>query len=335
MAIPVLPTACVIAVVAAVGLGVHYSGAFKSNDCSSMASEESAQKVLTKLFPKSAIIDSAPFALDADKAVCLREIEMLVDSTDDSSKGFIYFLPNGEQFLNGPLLDKRTTITATKASIDSKTSEAVNDSALQAALAIMKQRLESQPGDSANQSSSQQQVATLQATEVKPQPTQAELRELMLSKAGQLPALKSPTQGTPVYVLLDPQCRHCADMFNNSEATASKFGIQYHWIPMFTKEAGWVMSALILKASKVDQQKAYALLKTIMNKTWDSKASEADIAALTETDYTEAKQGLAFYMEMSKYDKLGTPVVLFQGTTGVEIISGVPNEGDLTLVKHQ
>lgn len=306
----------------------------KPENCE-IASTADAKTLLTRLLPNATILTAEPFHL-TDRT-CLLEVEMLANKDDQSTRGFVYVLPSGKEFLNGPLMDKRS-----KVSLASQ-----QDDTIDKALADQREAL-AQAGllpaheiPAANQSSQVTkhnasslpeftQAPLVSQTPATALPTAEELRAKFDSDLLTLPSIRSPAPGKTVNVLLDPLCSQCAKLFLSSESLIEDHKIQFNWIPMYTSDLGWMMSALVVKTAKNDQAGAYKLLSKMMQNQWRAEDYSTEIAALTEADYREVKRTLIVFRDLSKYiPNLGTPVVSFKKPDNTfEVIKGVPLASD-------
>lgn len=85
------------------------TGFAANNVCSEVATLEQATELMTRLFPDSKIINAEPLKVAASKS-CLLEVEMLTAQNNPRTQGVVYVLPDGDHFLNGPLMSKRSKV---------------------------------------------------------------------------------------------------------------------------------------------------------------------------------------------------------------------------------
>ncbi|HCL3282172.1 TPA: hypothetical protein N2A29_006235, partial [Pseudomonas aeruginosa] len=79
-----------------------------ANGCVALATEQQAKTLLGRLFPESNLINFEPLKLA--EGSCLLEVDMEAVKGRKDTRGFVYVLPDGERFLNGPLMDKRSKL---------------------------------------------------------------------------------------------------------------------------------------------------------------------------------------------------------------------------------
>lgn len=302
-----------------------------------VASDEKVQKLIKRLFPNAEIIESSALTPEDIKSGCVLEVDMLADSAKPETRGFVYVLPDGERMLNGPLMDKRS-----KVDLQSGMGEEVRR-ALELQQATVKQALAnvqqaSGAGITPAEPMAPQAVPTSPGQPVispaAPAPEAvadaSTARKAFFETMQALPALQTQNGTRNVYVMFDPQCPHCRDLYKQHEAVAQKHDIQFHWIPMFLNDRSWAMSAFLLKTAQSSPQKGQALLDAMLSKTWNPQDDAEAVLQLTEDDYAYAKQAaLAFYEASKDSPVLGTPLVSFQMPNGeIELISGVPRPDD-------
>ncbi len=307
--------------------------------CEKAADSNQAHTLLSAHFPHMAINSAELLDLGAGTKAsgCLLEVDMHVVKGDDSTRGFVYLLPDGQRFLNGPLLDRRSKI-GVRAGGDNGGGELATVLATnKAALNKINERL-AQLGASPVTSTAPAVPATQEPT-VSPEPDQQsvnDVREELLAKLVNLPSIRS-TNGSPekaVYVLVDPTCVNCAKLSAQSEELTKRFGIQWNWLPMYTSERGWVLSSLALREFGLDPKRGNDILHETMKPTWDASMHAESIGALSEADYLRAKENfMAYHSLADKNPSLGTPVVVFRRKDGgIEVISGLPNADDWQVI---
>lgn len=297
--------------------------------CSEVATEEQAHQLLLRLFPGAKFISTEPLSSGSTKS-CLLEVEMLVDESNPDTKGFVYVLPNGERFLNGPLMDKRSRVGTTPLSGEIQQALKDQQEALKSAITPTPNAHKSAESSQADALSSQLVNGLQTATNGGVAPTSELLRQRLFDKLKTLPALNTGEGQTPVYVLYDPLCAHCKRLYKQSEELAAQHGITFSWIPMFLNEGSWAMSALVLKDLNTDPDKAQSLFELMMTGQWNGAEAETAVRALTEEDFARPKTATGLFIELAKSNsRIGTPLVVFESVGGgVDVISGVPNEED-------
>lgn len=302
--------------------------------CASIASEDAARTLLTRLFPNAQIITAENLSIDDMKSSCLLEVEMLADANKPETRGFVYVLPDGERFLNGPLMDKRSKVALEP--ISAEISKALMEQQ-EALKSLMIPRMEQSattpalvtPSNEADYSS-QLAGSFPEAASTAEVPTAEQMRQKLVEKMQALPSLITGSGEKTVHVLVDPLCGHCKKLYQISEELTAKHGIRFNWIPMFLNEASWAMSSIVLKEAVNSPERATALLSTMMQGKWGGSAAEASVRALTEEDYAAVKPAAGLFIELAKSNsRIGTPLVVFETATGdIEVISGVPTEDD-------
>ncbi|WP_326430279.1 hypothetical protein VQ574_21390 (plasmid) [Stutzerimonas frequens] len=306
---------------------------FSEAECSQMASKEKAEKLLKRLFQNAEILEAEPLPLNNMKSVCLLEVEMLVDTGRPDTRGFVYVLPDGERFLNGPLMDKRSQV-----GLSPTTGE------IEQALKEQEQKLKevftmpASPNVPAQQSASLEQPAVApaqsslieQPSSAESIPSPSELREKLISKLQGLPSIETTGGSKSVYVLLDPLCTHCKNLFNSSKEITEKHDVKFHWIPLFLNEGGWALSTYLLKTKRDNPEMALDALAKVMSGKMTEQDVTAALTGLTEADYAAPKDATAVFIELAKHNsRMGTPLVVFRKPDGgIEVISGMPHEQD-------
>lgn len=317
-----------------------------ANKGCSIASQEKASALITRLLPNAKITASEPYPLTP--STCLLEVEMLADANNPQTKGFIYVLPDGEHLLNGPLMDKRSQLNVQgqgtqsnevtalletqKKALDKMMSQvderkAAQDEQLKALTANPDRPIIAPPAEAT--AIPEASPAALAALQQQGKSAQQQRQELIERLQG-LPTLVSGNGAHPVYVLLDPLCAYCRKLYAQSVELSNAHNISFHWIPMFQNEAGWALSAQLIKTQKESPEKALALLEKIMTKKATSEEISPLIKQLTESDFAEAKKAVAVFIELARNNpRIGTPLVIFTKANGEhEVISGLPSIGD-------
>ncbi|MCF6783414.1 hypothetical protein [Stutzerimonas stutzeri] len=302
------------------------------NPCAQVASEEQASALLTRLFPNAKIIAAEPLSLDVNKSSCLLEVEMLADAAKQDSRGFVYVLPDGQRFLNGPLMDKRSKVGLQETTADIGKALEEQKEAIQAIISARPQP-QSQP----IRPSAVEPELTKQLVGSFPTPTRTaeipsvdDLRQRLVSQMEGLPSLMTGEGTKVVHVMVDPLCSYCKKLHQDSESLSAQHGVRFNWIPIFLNEGSWAMSALILKELAKDPQEATDLFARMMQGEWAGAEAEASITMLTEEDYAAVKPAAGLFIEVAKSNpRIGTPLVVFERSEGgIEVISGLPKAKD-------
>ncbi|MBA1280233.1 hypothetical protein [Stutzerimonas stutzeri] len=307
--------------------------AVASDQCSFIASEEQARSLLTRLFPNAQIITAEELSFDDSKTACMLEVDMLADASKPQSRGFVYVLPDGERFLNGPLMDKRSKVAIEPVSADIGRALKEQQEAIES---IMSQRtapqVNSQAAHQHDETDYSNQLASSFAkpTSDSEVPSIDDMRLKLVEKMRALPSLATGDGDKVVHVLVDPLCNFCKRLHQDSEELSAKHGIRFNWIPIFLTEGSWAMSSLVLKTAAISPADGAQLMDTMMQGKWGGPEAEAAVRALTEADYAAVKPAAGLFVELAKTNsRIGTPLVVFEKSSGgVEVISGLPTEGD-------
>lgn len=303
------------------------------------ATSDQASNLLTRLFPESKMLNFEPLALDAMKSLCLLEVEMLADKTNVATKGFVYVFPDGERFLNGPLMDKRSQVSVQNVDIQAEIEKARAEqkAVIEGARMSRTDKLNNQNAEPALPNAPDA-LTPLQSPAI-PQTVKPDLakeqakRTQFLQTLQDLSAIESGMGKNDVYVMFDPQCVHCHRLYAQHPALVAKYNLRFHWIPIFMNDSSWVMSAFLLKTAQSSPAAAQKLLAGMMDKSWDPKTLPEDAAAINSMspqDYELPRKATIAFFDATKENKaLGTPVVAFRAPNGVtEIISGEPYDSD-------
>lgn len=293
--------------------------------CADIAPHEKAEALIKRLFPKSTIHFAEP--LRVSPSTCLLEVEMSVEADNPATRGFVYVLPDGERFLNGPLMDKRSKVETSASA----------QAALQDAFKEQQQRLgltaQPQGSESAQQLAAQPSLnGGGDARTAEPRKDGSFLRRQLLERLAQLPMLEDgKADGRPVYVLLDPQCVACQRLFSEREQLAQAHNIHWQWIPMSTNEEGWIKTASILKTATTSPEQAMAMLEEMMQRKWKAQEHMELIKGLTEEDYAAARKAIEVFADIARSSSgsARTPLVAFERPNkSVEVFAGIPVETD-------
>ncbi|RRV31756.1 hypothetical protein EGJ86_19485 [Pseudomonas sp. o96-267] len=314
--------------------------------CEEVAQQEEAYELLKKLFPAASFLSAEPLAFGNTKS-CLLEVEMLADQDNPKTKGFVYVLPDGEHFLNGPLMNKRSDISLGNGDLSADVQQALNEQRAviddymskaqtrdksQGQGLTRPQQPQPQPQPQTEQNPLSTQLADSFKGEGQTPPTPEQLRIRLLSKLKEFDALETGTGPNDVYVLFDPNCNHCRNLHAQSEKLAKERGITFHFIPMFLNETSWAMSALVMKEMKSSPENADSLLKSMMAGKWKLNSTEGQraIGTLQEGDYAAVKPATGLFVELHRANtRIGTPLIAFKNSSGgVDVISGMPHDDD-------
>ncbi|HCF5745366.1 hypothetical protein DY969_25945 [Pseudomonas aeruginosa] len=299
-----------------------------ANGCVALATEQQAKTLLGRLFPESNLINFEPLKLA--EGSCLLEVDMEAVKGRKDTRGFVYVLPDGERFLNGPLMDKRS-----KLGLQVDAAQQPSAEEIRAAIQASAQELAYKSGAIGNANDLRARPPASPGTDLshemqnsQPQPVKSigEYRQEALTTIKSLPQLVTGVGQHDVYALVDPLCSQCSALFKQSEDLTSQYGIRWHWIPVHTSESGWVMSAHLLQMAATNPAQAIADMRSMFNGEWTAAKQEAALHALTPDDYSKSQQALAFLI---KYGTSGgqtrTPFVAFlKPNNELELIGGKP-----------
>lgn len=306
-----------------------------ASSCAVVASQEQAETLLARLFPTASFLAFDELPLDAMKTSCLLEVEMLAEDGKPDTRGFVYVLPDGMQFLNGPLMDKRSRVSISETPADISKAIAEQQQAIKNLFvpgAEQQQHLPPSPKSEVDEIDYSSQLATSFQTPTNPSqvPSVDDMRQRLVEKMTSLPGFTTGEGDKVVHVLVDPQCGYCRKLHEQSNELSAKHGIRFNWIPIFLNEGSWAMSALVLKALDKNPDQAAGLLETMMLGQWGGAEAEAAVRGLTEEDYAAVKPAAGLFLELAKSNsRIGTPLVVFEKTAGgIEVISGLPTEND-------
>lgn len=302
-------------------------------NCSQVATENQAHTLLLRLFPNAKFLSAEPLSSSVTKTSCLLEVEMIADINNPGTKGFVYVLPDGERFLNGPLMDKRSRVATDAPSADIQ--KALQDQKEVLSKILGPKQVTIEPHQEATPAGDGALSSQLADSFQKPAhaddiPSSEQIRQRLLGKLKALPSLTTGEGQASVYVMYDPLCSHCKRLYKESEELAATHGIQFNWIPMFLNESSWAMSAAVLKELKQDRETATSLFGQMMTGKWSGPVAESTVRALTEEDYAAVKPATGIFIELAKSNsRIGTPLVVFENATGgIDVISGMPTQDD-------
>lgn len=291
----------VIATTLAASLFALSSSAFASAVCSEIATHEQAAALMSRLFPDSQIISAEPLKV-AVSTSCLLEVEMLTIANNPNTKGVVYVLPDGDHFLNGPLMSKRSWVGTKPQS--NQGASAINLSE--------------------GQTVSQMITPAAEASETPATP--AELRKKTLIDLKKNPYIKFQFSDQPAgtaNVLFDVDCTYCIQQYKEMKAAAKEHNINFNWIPVYLNERSWAAAALLMRETKKDQQTGQALLDRYMNKKIGDNELATLYETLTESDFTTAKETNMIFADIVRTARVGTPLIFVENTSGtVNLSSG-------------
>jgi hypothetical protein len=321
------------------------------------APREKATALLLKLFPDAEIKAMDPLALDDSKTLCMLEVEMLADKTKPGTRGFVYVFPDGERFLNGPLMDKRSDVgleppaelAAQIAAEKAKQAQLYNKASAAGVTLPGAPNSESKPSDgfdtsapvpstdsdlieSADQSAIQMSpVSQPPSLPQKQTPDQVKAQqEQFLADLKQLPDIVTGKGARDVYVMFEPSCPYCRRLYGEHEALAERYNLKFHWIPFFSSEKMWQTTAFLLKTYKEKPSDGPELFRKMMTLSWDPLTDAVELNKMKDPDYhVPLAASLKFKEAATTNPVLGTPLVVFRAPdNSVEVISGIPRPDD-------
>lgn len=291
----------------------NWLGFFPGNQASQSATatchasqKPAAEQLLRGLFPNMQMLDARQLTPDQG---CLLEVEMRVDKTVPGTQGFVYVLPNGEGFLNGPLLTKDSQLGVHPSNVETPAIDP-GDTAIAADLERLQMLAELSAMLSGKSSDS---------TNIEPPSPASMTIETALAEVSQLAnqVVFHPQHAKPVYVVFDPRCPSCKHQFLIQDEIAKTFGARIVWIPTYGDEQSRHLAAHIVKALEEGQAKARMVVNRIYN-------DQAGAAALLDQQfghpeihhYVQLDRSAQYLRSMMAEQELGTPLVLFESDKG-------------------
>lgn len=307
----------------------------KTVECSIIADEAKAERLITRLFKEAKINGYDRVVLSPGASVCLLEVDLSILG----NTGFMYVLPNGEELLNGPMLDKRSRVGVPTSEQVEKYENGQAERSHNADYSKPKSAQDAKDAQDVQDVQARASMVTTNGQSATEQalssPTETKFNSPMevFQAMKALPALVSGGEGRAVYVLLDPLCTHCQSLFKKSADLSEKFGIQWHWVPMFTNTSGHAMTALVMKVAERNREEGLLLLSEMMSDNFDVQKYADQFRSLKKIDYERPQPNAFTFLKILKSSAkaAGTPYVAFEipATGQVEVISGEPEESDL------
>nr|AMP42378.1 disulfide isomerase/thiol-disulfide oxidase [uncultured bacterium IN-11] len=311
------------------------SPAFADN-CQEVASADQIMTLVKKVLPKSAI--STMKTVDSGTTSCLVEVEMLVDISNTDSKGVIYVLPNGEQFISGVLmdadskliLDSESEVSTGQGKKDENTPNAnVLDSVGKPTVLSSDQRKHME----------QFEVQPMNFTEIINKqfsaPTHNEGRKAVMEQMKKFVHVSNPKKtfnnDRNVYIMYDSDCPYCSKLFEQSDSLADKYQATFHWVPMFLTDQTFLKAALVTHATRQSQEKGYDMLTRIMTKAeTDAALINLGRKELKPDDFDDSRSATTYYasVNMMAIPDLGTPWITVQNGDSYDMYQGLPNPED-------
>jgi protein-disulfide isomerase len=284
----------VLATIIATSLAVSSASASTASICSEVATKEQAELLMKRLFPQSKIITTEPLKLSVSTS-CLLEVEMMTDSNNENTKGTVYVLPDGDHFLNGPLMSKRSLLS----------DQAENTTA------------------TAQQSMPEPNEALTPDLDLDPS---EQLRRNTLRQLQATPILKYNYSNQPdgtANVLFDAECPYCIKQYKEMEAAAKAHNINFNWIPVYLNERSWAAAALLIKETQTNPASAKQLLDDMMNRKISDSELNKRYKTLNDSDYEKAKETNLIFADILKQANVGTPLTFVENKKGfVSVSSG-------------
>lgn len=282
----------VLATVVAASLAISSASVSAGSICSEVATKEQAEMLMKRLFPQSEIITAEPLKLSVSTS-CLLEVEMMTDSNNENTKGTIYLLPDGDHFLNGPLMSKRSLLS----------DQAEN------------------PMTSAQQSTPETNEALEPDLDIDPS---EQLRRKTLRQLQATPILKYNYSNQPegtANVLFDAECPYCMKQYKEMEAAAKEHNINFNWIPVYLNERSWAAAALLIKETQTNPAAAKQLLDDMMNRKISDSELNKRYKTLNDSDYEKAKETNLIFADILKQANVGTPLTFVENKNGFVTVS--------------
>lgn len=288
------------AAIAGASLMAFSASALSSEICSEVATQEQAQTLLERLFDNAEIISADPLKLSVSKS-CLLEVELMVDASNPATKGTIYILPDGDHFLNGPLMSKRSIVQP----MASQATAAQQEVAPQEVTPVA-QQASAQPS---KQPDSHEQIRY------------NTLRDLQKTPYVHYSFTDNP-KGT-VNVLYDVECPYCIQQYKAMEEAGKKHDINFNWIPVYLTESNWSAAALIIRETAKDPVAGKKLFTDFMERKVSNDSLASQYKTLTESDFEKARSTNKIFAEIISTSHAGTPLTFVENAQGgVKIASG-------------
>lgn len=273
--------------------------------------------LIQRLLPNSQIRNIEKIDFGAN--TFLWEVDMLAEKGRPETAGFVYLSADGTKLLNGPLMDKRS-----KVGMDPPNAAAPEQHA---------ESMQAQPVD-ANASLTtagidpQAQEAAFDprpAIEAK-QKEAAHQREVFFSAISELRFISTTKGAHVVYALFDPLCHACIKLYQQSNAVAKAYDVEFRWIPIFLDAKSRPLSALLQKIYNADPAKGIETMDQMLTKTWKAEDHILEISQLTDADYAQVDVNAAVFLQVAKaVPGIGTPFVMFKnGENSIDAYGGVP-----------
>ncbi|KKN58092.1 hypothetical protein LCGC14_0555630 [marine sediment metagenome] len=266
------------------------------------ATPEQAENLLRHHFPDLEIIDISAQPKGTADPSCLLSVELLANAEIPSTRGFVYVLPDGEHFLNGPLMNRSSNLSTIGdgAKVPVLSDE---DAKLSRDLEVLSKVAEMiEAGGVAVTSSPDSQETAI---------------DTLIGDMSGLPnqIIFHSENKKPVYIAFDPMCMHCQKLFADQEQIATRFGARLVWIPTYSTGDSQTYSAHLIKAlnSKGGMATARDLMAMIMgNPTIDVALLNSLFGEPSERDFARLEESAAYLRAMMGREELGTPLVAFK-----------------------
>ncbi len=292
-----------------IALSTSFSASAQTTSiCSQVATEAQASELMKRLFPDSKILSAEALQISVSTS-CLLEVEMLTIANDPKSKGIVYVLPDGDHFLNGPLMSKRSWVGVTPAPQTAENQIAKNASP-----------------DQLNNAQQNEIALPLQAQSEQAPSTSAELRKQTLERLHKNPFVtfnfNDQPEGT-ANVLFDVDCPYCIKQYQEMEAAAKEHNINFNWIPVYLNQRSWGAAALLMRETQKDPKAGRDLLDQFMKKSISNEKLSDLYKTLNESDFAKAKETNVIFAEVVRQARVGTPLTFVENKNGnVKVSSG-------------
>jgi hypothetical protein len=273
--------------------------------------------LIQRLLPNSQIRNVEKIDFGAN--TFLWEVDMLAEKGRPDTAGFVYLSADGTKMLNGPLMDKRSRIGMVPPSELTPEQHA--------------EQTQTQPeGASATPPAAEKDEQAQQAA-FDPRPAieakqkeAAHQREVFFSAISELRYIPTTKGSHVVYALFDPLCHACIKLYQQSNAVAEAYDVEFRWIPIFLDAKSRPLSALLQKIYNADPAKGMETMGQMLTKTWKAEDHILEISQLSDADYAQIDVNAAVFLQVAKaVPGIGTPFVMFKnGENSIDAYGGVP-----------
>ncbi len=161
-----------------------------------------------------------------------------------------------------------------------------------------------------------------------------EARQLLFTEFSNAPAITQGRGNKNIYILFDPLCPHCHDLFKSfNNGLLEAHNLKAHWIPAvaFLKNPKSMEYSQKLTSSVIAgrEEAAYDALKRLML-SGDFTALESNELTVTTTAILTVARNTVGLLQADT----GTPTLIYENKAGdIEVVSGIPSEADLADIR--